>query len=307
MLASVVGQDRAIRILRESLARGRLHHALLFTGPEGVGKRTAALALAARLLCRAGGEDACGECDACAQVAALSHPDLMLVDLPEKRKKILIEQVRELQAALGRRALAGGRKIAILDHGERLTTDAQNAFLKTLEEPPAGSVLVIVSTSAAALEPTVRSRCQQIAFTPLPEADVARLLTDVHEVEPEEASEVARYADGSLGTALLLRTEGLAESEAHLRTLLDELPAGDYRAVRKAADDVSTPTGVPLLLRVLRHRLREAASRGRLDEITRELDAARAAWQAGQDLDRYANRTLALETMWLRIARALGR
>ena len=305
MLASIVGQERALRIVRESLANRRLHHALLFAGPAGVGKRATAMALAAALLCEAGGKDACGECNSCAQVGAESHPDLTVVEMPEKKKSVSIEQIRTLQRALARRALAGRRKVAIVDDANTLTSEAQNAFLKTLEEPPARSFLVIVSRSASALLPTVRSRCQQITFSPLPDADVTRLLIDRHQVEPDEAAELARYAEGSLGAALALRTEGLPEMEAQLRWLLRESAFGEYRAIQKAAEDTSPPTGLPLLLRVLRQRLRKAAAAGRAANLRLELESSRAAWQAARDLDRYANRSLTLEALWLRIARAV--
>ncbi|MGH7858874.1 MAG: DNA polymerase III subunit delta', partial [Candidatus Binatia bacterium] len=128
-LAEILGQERAVSILRESIERGRLHHALLFSGPEGIGKRTTAFALAARLLCESRADDSCGACPACVQVRGLEtdsgtrHPDLYFETLEtnergKPRKNVSIDQVRELQVALGRSALGGGKKIAIIDEAQ---------------------------------------------------------------------------------------------------------------------------------------------------------------------------------------------
>src|SRR2546430_5717594 len=128
-LSQIRGQDGAVALLRQALSRRTLHHALLFVGPEGVGKRTTAIALAARLLCREGTEEACGRCAACAQVAARSHADFRSVGFffDEKKKELrdhtLIEQVREVQLFLAGQALGGGRKVV---RSEEHTSELQS-------------------------------------------------------------------------------------------------------------------------------------------------------------------------------------
>ncbi len=204
--SSILGQTPVVAMLRQALARRTLPHALLFVGPEGVGKRTTALALAAETMCTAGLGEACGSCIGCVQVAAGTHPDLRLEgfgvdERGERRERVLIEQVRAVQAFLGGRALSGHGKIAIFEEAQALTEDAQNALLKTLEEPPRGSLIVLVSHNASRLLPTVRSRCHRAAFAPLRAETMLAILRERLGVGAEDATFLSRNSEGSLALA----------------------------------------------------------------------------------------------------------
>ena len=251
-LGEIVGQDRVMSTLRQTIARGTLHHAMLFVGPEGVGKRSAAFALARRLLCADVREDdACGICPACIQTGARSHPDLRCEGFvyDEKKKEpgriVSIEQVRAVQAFVSGRALAGGRKIVVIEEAHALTLEAQNALLKTLEEPPRGSLLILVCHNASRLEPTVRSRCQRVPFSPLGARDLGAILANRTDFSPGDADLVSAYADGSLAFAAEPRL--LREAHERVGDALAAIERGRFPDLASAAKLLLSSTkGVPL-------------------------------------------------------------
>src|SRR5205814_514710 len=209
----------AVRAL-DARARGGVWPDLtLLLGPAGIGKRALVDALAARLLCAApGAGGACGACVHCARVGAGTHPDLHLVARDPERRDIRIEQVRELTRWLTFQPLMAARKVGVLDDAHCLSEQAQNALLKTLEEPPGAPVLVLVASSAALLLPTVRSRCQVVRLDPLPAPAVVRVL-EASGVPAEQANQLAPLAEGSPGRALALAGE--AEKRARALVLRD--------------------------------------------------------------------------------------
>ncbi|MET0151515.1 MAG: DNA polymerase III subunit [Candidatus Binatia bacterium] len=317
-LSSILGQDAVVAMLRQALARGTLPHAILFAGPEGVGKRTTALALAAERMCTAGLDEACGRCVGCFQVAAGTHPDLRreglgLDERGERRERTLIEQVRAVQAFLGGQALGGRGKIAIFEEAQALTEEAQNALLKTLEEPPRGSLVVLVSHNASRLLPTVRSRCQRVAFAPLRSETLLALLRDGLGLGAEDAEFLSRYSDGSL--AFAADPASLREAHERATRILEAARSGSYPEIVCALrESLTTSRGVPLemkaLLGIVRHRMRASAGlvgqpeltpRGETENLISALHAAEAAYAAVVDFGRNANRSLAAERMALRI------
>ncbi len=191
--SEVVGHARPLGLLSRSIARGSLPPSLLFTGPEGVGKRLAAVAVAQALNCvspkveaEVWGKapalpyDACGTCSACRRIARGTHPDVVVLQ-PGDNGAIKIEPIREVVAAAGYRPFEGRRRVVVVDEADRLTTDAQDALLKSLEEPPASSAFILTSSRPETLLATVRSRCSRLRFGRLAAADVARLLVERHE------------------------------------------------------------------------------------------------------------------------------
>ena len=199
-----------VTTLRRALAQGRFPHALLFVGPEGIGKHSFALRLAQALLCERIPEaelDPCGVCPGCLQVMAGSHPDLLQVGKPEDRQELPIRVIRDLCLDLGLKPMSGRRKVAIVDDADDLNDEAANAFLKTLEEPPSGSTLILVGTSAEGQLDTILSRCRVVRFDPLAELELAGLLLEQKIVDsPAEASKLAKLAEGSVA-----RARGLAD------------------------------------------------------------------------------------------------
>jgi len=210
----VYGHDEVVEQFRRALRRRRLASSFLFVGPEGIGKRTFALTLARALLCRNRPEemlDPCGECPPCAQVLAGTHPDLEQVARPEDKAFIPLELFIGDKEHRGREGLChnislkpymGGRKLAIIDDADHLNPEGANCLLKTLEEPPPKSMLILIGTSPAKQLPTIRSRCQLIRFRPLSAETVAELLIAQGLVpDADDARRLARHCDGSLQRA----------------------------------------------------------------------------------------------------------
>ena len=199
-------------------------HALLFVGPEGVGKHTFALRLAQALLCERvpeGELDPCEACPGCLQVMAGTHPDVLRVGKPEDRQELPIRVIRDLCIDLGLKPMSGRRKLAIVDDADDLNDEAANAFLKTLEEPPPGSTLILVGTSSEGQLDTILSRCRVVRFDPLTEADLAEVLLEQGFCESkEEADRLARLGEGSVARARGLADPALAEFR---RGVFDEI------------------------------------------------------------------------------------
>ena len=216
------GHADRIEMLLRSLQRGRLAHAYLFAGPPGVGKSRFARIFAQCLLCeRNSGDslDACDECSACRQMNAGSHPDFFTVGCPGGKNEIPValffgsaeKRGKEgLIHDLSLKPMAGDRRIAIIDDANRMNDEGANAMLKTLEEPPPNSLLILIGENLDAVLPTIRSRCQLLRFAPLPTSDVADLLVE-NEIasSPEEAAAAAAMSDGSLQMAAQLLNPAL--------------------------------------------------------------------------------------------------
>jgi DNA polymerase-3 subunit delta' len=200
--SEVLGHTRPLGLLSRSIARGSLPPSLLFTGPEGVGKRLVAQAVAEALNCVSPkGPDACGTCPACRRIAKGTHPDVLVIEPPDAGAT-KIEFVRAAIAATAYRPFEGRCRVVIIDEADHLTDDAESALLKSLEEPPAGSVFILVTSRPETLRATIRSRCSQLRFGRLAAAEVARFLTERRGYEAEEAHAIAAVADGSPGRAL---------------------------------------------------------------------------------------------------------
>jgi DNA polymerase III subunit delta' len=213
---SIRGHDAVVEKFRRALARGRLASTFLFVGPPGIGKRTFALKLAQGLLCECVPAEKllpCGECPSCRQVATLNHPDVELIGKPADKAFIPLEQLigdadHRMRAGLcyniALKPYSGRRKVAILDDADYLNKEGANCLLKTLEEPPPNSLLILIGTSPQRQLPTIRSRCQIVRFQPLPVQDVAYLLVE-HGLcdDPAVAAAAAVHSGGSLERAVL--------------------------------------------------------------------------------------------------------
>jgi DNA polymerase-3 subunit delta' len=229
--------------LRAAVRRGGLHHAYLFAGPEGVGKGMAARLLAQAANCERDDADACGACPSCRKIARGVHPDVLVVERERDMARagrwepkggrtpsrdIVVDQVRELvDRRLSMRRFEGRRRFVLIDPADAMNPQAQNAILKTLEEPPPETTLVLVSSSADGLLPTVRSRCLRLPFAPLPDALLAERLA-AEGRSPENARLATILAAGSLGKALALDDDAMVERRAAVEEAAS-LPADDAR------------------------------------------------------------------------------
>ena len=231
--SAVKGHEQQRIWFSTALARGRLATSFLFVGPSGIGKRTFARMLAKSLLCRntaATELDCCCQCEDCAQVEASTHPDLIQVSKPEDKAYLPIElligerekRMREgLCHDISLKPWGGRRKIAILDDADTLNTEGANSLLKTLEEPPVNSMLILIGTSLQKQLPTIRSRCQSIVFKKLENENLTNLILANDLAETNEAAEVlAANAKGSLARAAQVADPELQQFFADMLPLL---------------------------------------------------------------------------------------
>ena len=257
-METILGQEQAVGVLEAQLASGRVHHALIFHGPAGVGKFTTAVELARVLLCHepmrelTGRVTACGSCRSCRLLAGQgpeveeaeqvlraggAHPDVHVVakelalyheqkQIRERKlTQIPMEILRaELVEPATRAAVLGHGKVFIVDEAELISAQAQNVLLKTLEEPPAGTTIVLVTSSEDRLLPTIRSRCQRVAFRPLADEVVGRWVARHHGGLSQ--TEQAAVAGGSIGRAALAVSYGLGEWASLVEEELAEMEAG---------------------------------------------------------------------------------
>jgi DNA polymerase-3 subunit delta' len=230
----VRGHDSLVEAFDRVVRRGRLAHAYLFTGPPGVGKRLFAEELAKALLCESpqrGQLEACDHCTACMQFAAGTHADFYVACRPEDKVELPIKEVQTLCQSLALKPARGQGKVAILDDADDLNEEAANCFLKTLEEPPPLSVLILIGTTAERQLPTIVSRCQVIHFAPLPESLVAELLQAQGVEDLNLVQRLARLSGGSPGLARALADPALWEFR---RTLLQHLVRAPFDSVSLA-------------------------------------------------------------------------
>ncbi len=215
----IQGQDRAIENLKHSLQKDKLHHAYLFSGPEGVGKKKTALELAKALNCDTPGLDGgCDQCPTCRKIENQIHPDL--IHLMPEGVHIRIEQIRSLGQQLAYGPALGRSRLCLLDMASDLNEPAANAFLKTLEEPPAGTIFILLVRDPGELLPTLVSRCVSIGFNPLSLSLIADKLVEEKGLPREEALALSLVSGGSLGQAFrYIKTNFWKKQEAWITQL----------------------------------------------------------------------------------------
>jgi len=237
---AIVGQDRAIGALRRILRAGRVGHAYLFAGPHGVGKMTAARAFVQALLCRQQTDDACGDCEPCAKVARGTHPDVHRVEPAGAGRQIVLPVFRHpdtgdgLLKDLRLRPNEAPRNVALIDDAHAMNASAANGLLKTLEEPPPASLLILVTPRPDALPETILSRCHLVRFAALP-VGIIRDRLEAAGVDRATAQFLAASAGGSLGRALhMAGGKDLPELRREtLRLLATLTPANTFQSAAR--------------------------------------------------------------------------
>ena len=209
----IIGHQQIVEQLQRTVASDRIAGAYLFVGPSGIGKETVARHFAQLIFCQQDTQlpTVCGTCLACRKVDSGNHPDLQFIR-PDG-SLLRIGQIRELQKQIIYGPLEASRKVYILTDVERMNAEAENCLLKTLEEPPAASVLILLTSNIEALLPTTRSRCQILQFHPMPTRELTGVLIDRFSVAPEQAITLAIAAGGAIGKAITQLEKGTIFTE----------------------------------------------------------------------------------------------
>jgi DNA polymerase III subunit delta' len=315
---NVMGHDKQKEMLASLVSKGRMPHALLFAGPEGVGKKIMAVELVKNFFCETG--TACGVCRPCRNLSSGSHPDFTLVS---KETAIKIDELRAIRRDVYESPFEAPIRVIVIDNADMMTREAANALLKTLEEPPASNLFILISSREQDVPLTIRSRCMRIPFGTLSCEKVIGYLRDVRDVETGQAELLARLSNGSISGALFW----LDEEHFALRRRVAELVTGrtkGFANIALVAEAITAGgnelTHLSFLLSLLRDIwwvavTRDAAGVANIDlaEIVEETSSGRQAW-AGRSIRRVqealrtlrynVNRWLAVEHLMIDIVRA---
>ena len=224
MFPDTIGQTKAVKLLSRTLENKRLAHAYLFTGPEGVGKKTTARQFASILLCQKDGFNGpCNTCSGCIQFASGNNPDFL--HIKPQGAMIKIDQIRSLKKSLGYPPLESPRRIILLEDVHTMRREAGNSLLKLLEEPPPDNILLLTAIDSEPILPTIVSRCQVIPFYPLPVSLAAKIIQRERSISAEDALRFANLSGGCPGLAQTFETEELLPTyEKIIISLLDQGP-----------------------------------------------------------------------------------
>jgi DNA polymerase-3 subunit delta' len=323
--SDLAGNDRIKFLLRRAVREGRIGQSLILAGPDGIGKRRFALALAQAVNCeRPTDGDACGKCGQCLKVAHGEHLDV--ITYAPDGQFIKIEQMREMSAEAQFKPFEGNRRVLIVDEADRLNIRAANSILKSLEEPPETSLIILVTSRPYALLDTIRSRCQVLSFAPLSPAELESYLTANYKRPVEQNRLISRLASGSIGRAIEIDiNEYLAEREVIINLAEAALVHHDGIHLLAAAEQLGRKlerdpfvrhmnTLLLVLADLFRLKLDQSAGiltnadvAPRLGAIADQTDVASlTAWtdkieKLLQDIIRNVNRQLAMEAMLLSI------
>ncbi|MFQ5900410.1 MAG: DNA polymerase III subunit delta' [Thermodesulfobacteriota bacterium] len=251
---SITGHHNQVEVLSKAILNNRVSHSYLFIGPEGVGKKLTAISFAKTLNCKGTRGDFCDECISCKKINGLTHPDVEIIE-PEGRF-IKIERIRELQKRLQYKSLEGRFKVSILDGVEKMNPAASNALLKTLEEPPQDSILILISSQGSSLLPTLVSRCQRFTFHPLKGDDMIHLIKK-NGVEDEIASLLVSFGQGSIGRALSINREWLLKERKVFLEMIKDVIRGDMETAFQLTEDIYKDDALMDYLEVLKIWIRD--------------------------------------------------
>jgi DNA polymerase-3 subunit delta' len=227
----IIGHNKQVDMMARAVKSGRVHSSYLFYGQPGIGKKRVALHLAQMLNCTAGMPDTpCGECAACRRIANNTHPDVVTVSVLEDKSWISIEQIRDMIAGLQYRALGGGYNVRIIDDANLIKEDAANSLLKILEEPPACSVIILVTPVPRSLPRTILSRCVPVSFGIFSDSEIEQGLAG-YRLQRGDMELITAMAMGSLGKAITLAEN--PDTLAGCRNMLEDFIDGSVPSARQ--------------------------------------------------------------------------
>ncbi len=237
---AIVGHEETVEHLKTAVSSGKVSHAYLIEGAVGSGKMMIAEAFAAALLCEKGGRESCGQCHSCHQAKGKNHPDIIYVT-HEKPSLISVDEIRDqLVSDVAVRPYYGGYKVYIVEDAQLMNPQAQNAILKTLEEPPEYAVILLLTVNSESLLDTIRSRCVRLPLRPVKTKLVVSYLMEHQTLPDYQAKLCAAFAQGSIGKALsLAASEDFAQIRANALTLVHRSREMDMSHILAQVKEVS--------------------------------------------------------------------
>jgi DNA polymerase-3 subunit delta' len=229
------GQEKPIQILKEYIKQARLAGSYLFIGPQNTGKALVAQTLAKAVNCQTQGTDSCDACNSCLKIKKNQHPDVHFIGEPGS-DSLKIEEIRGLQKEINLKPYEARKKVFILSDAEKLTAEASNALLKVLEEPPANSLIILVSSKPAILFKTIVSRCQIVRFQALKRQGLEEILKRDNHLDGDTAHYLAYFCEGRIGRALgLAGQDTLREKNRIINEFIPTLRSEQKRVGRDSA------------------------------------------------------------------------
>jgi DNA polymerase-3 subunit delta' len=319
-LESLKGQDSAVSYLKASLKNGRISHAYIFSGPDGVGKRSAAINFAKAINCgiSAVSGSSCDECPSCKKIDALLHPDIFTLKPEEEGGSIKIEDVRGLIKDVYLRPFEARKKVYIIESAEYMKHEAANALLKTLEEPPADSIIILLAENVKALFHTIVSRCQVVKFFPLKLKEVEEILVSKYSLSEADAHTLSHLSGGRLGEALKFKEDDIFTKRSLLINKMtsgvmadfdfDDMPKEDIKVYLDMmlawySDILNTKVGAPDYMLVNIDRKDIITNEARRLSFDHVEDMINSVISAMMQIDQNANQKLAMSVLGMKMKR----
>jgi DNA polymerase-3 subunit delta' len=314
----IKGQDRAVSFLKGSISGGRIAHAYIFYGARGVGKKLSALEFAKAVNCASPGERPCRLCPSCAKIGSSSHPDVSVITPAAGSQSLGIDGIRSLISDISLKPYEARKKIYIIDEADSLTEEASNALLKTLEEPPTDSVIILIAEKLQHILPTIISRSQTVRFFALAAETVERILVKDRGLEAGAAGVLSRLSSGSMAAALRYADGKFFEKRSVIIRSLRERSIFDIDLDRAAKPDLKAY--LDIMLAWYRDLLVAKASSGAVDAVNADMkgeiseESARISFgdldriiksiiMTGAFLDQNANPKLAMAALGVEISK----
>jgi DNA polymerase III subunit delta' len=315
----IYGHERQTAILKKTMAQNRVGHAYLFSGIDAIGKRTLAGEFAKALNCAEAGNlsDACGQCSSCLKARHANHADLIFIKA--EGQFIRINAVREIQERMKFKPLEGRWRAIIIDDADKMNDPAANALLKTLEEPSASNILILISSRPYSMPATIISRSRHMRFNPLPATAVARFLAEQKGMDQQKSSMLSGLSGGSIGRALELNEEDISTFRTEIMQLLIKVKKDspisllnlasyfgqDKKKIKQGLDIIKSCFRDALIFKETRKRemLINADKSSFINILAGNLSGEQLLQniflvaRAGETIELNANKTLTLETM----------
>lgn len=314
----IKGEASAIAFLKNAVSSGRVASAYIFLGPSGCGKKLTAMNFAKLLNCSAPVEgEPCEKCAFCIKINSLTHPDVLVLEKEAKKAEFGIDVVLEAIKSVSLKPYEARKKVYILDDADLMSEEAQNAVLKTLEEPPQDAVLILIVEDIQIIPATIRSRSQIVKFFPVPAADIEKILRDDHSVEAKDAQVLARLSLGSIGRALRNSKAGFLEKRSGVIDALRTRKIFDSDFEKMKRDDFDGYLDIMLswyrdilVAKAFAGKSADILNIDRIGEVTREAkrlsfeyldNAVNAIADAKEHLNRNANPKLTMGVLGIRL------